>query len=177
MRIADTIAKLGWNLPRFARQLAWVIAGLLGMIVLSAVAFWLFVYYAGTFEGGPTERQLFAREALATDAPRIDCVGPGRRIDNPYCLLPAHLDSRYCHWWRLEMCGAYGFNDIILDHPDKLGTVVSLMTDPCIFVDKVHSESLRRDCQDPEIFDENPIVLVFKGDHRTVKMRIDVKPR
>lgn len=167
---------------RFLRQLAWVVGILLGLILLA----WIWAgFYFGYWlppDKGSDFRTVAALEALEMPIHypkgyvRRACEGDGATPENYQCWRLEPEGGRECRWWRLENCYAFSMADFVLDDPDKLGKVMDAVMHPCPYLLRQHEYSasyMREDCQKPEAMWHTPIILIFKGKDRTIRMRID----
>ncbi len=173
------IANLGWNLPRFLKQIGCLILVLAGVCVLAFGAFVFNIYFSTDLVG--TRNETFAvEEALAVPNDHRFCQGPSNYSrDNPDCYVPRETDLRHCRWWLLEDCRAFKMPDFILSDPVKLGTMIRAMIHPCPYLlarsrREQFTSRLDEICPtaDAEI-NRGPIVIDFVGRKKNVIMRIN----
>ena len=154
MRTLNAIAKLGWNLPRFLKQIGCLILGVAGLSVLgiaSLLYFFLYFNFSAPKSEWPEEISAVER-ALSIPDNAKPCYENNLSRDNISCYVPYPEDRRHCRWWIFESCRSFTTKDFILEDPAKLGTMISAMMHP-----------IRR----------GPIVIEFVGRKKNVIMRID----
>ncbi len=181
MRVFTVIANLGWNLPRFLKQIGYLILGMAGLCVLAFTIFlyfWIYFDFNDPKSKWPIEVSAVER-ALSIPPDARPCYRNDLSRNNIRCYVPFPADRRNCRWWIMEPCRSFMAEYFLLDDPEKLGKVINAMihpystTSPCL-----HSETPT--LKDPGSCHEssgehtfNPIVVEFVGGKKRVIMRID----
>jgi hypothetical protein len=172
------ITGLGWDLPRFVKQLGCVALGLAGLCLLGFGAFVFSLYF--NWGAKPVAYEWFStREALDIPSHSSPCRGTSQSPSNPECYAPDTMDRRHCRWWLLEESRAFTMPDYILNDPAKLGKMLDAIMYPCPYLlalsrHKSVGSRFNDLCPTPKTeLGHYPISIDFFGNGQHTIMRID----
>ena len=169
---------------RFLRQLAWVVGALGGLILLAWIGV---IFYTGYWLPDPKGltadlRTTAVFQALSMSVTRPSdyvyqpCEGEFYSPNNRTCFRLSSADKRNCRWWLFEDCKSYSISDLILKNPDHIGAVLDAVLRPCKYLLEVKKYNLAEagvECNSMNDLRHAPIIIVFEGHDRQIRMRID----
>ncbi|CUW37723.1 protein of unknown function [Magnetospirillum sp. XM-1] len=154
-----------------------VVGTFLVLLALGWAGIFLTAYFSTSWKG--TSDQEFAIRAAhgvsPSDAP--DRCGGKKDVDNPACFRPIRGSrAKYCRWWILEDCVALEMPETALQDASKLGLTVDAAINPCKYLlqkKEFVRSYLHEDCAQPERMWHPAVILAFKSERETIRMRID----